>query len=355
MTPSGRRPAVTVCVPTFNGARHLRQCLESILRQTFSDFEVLVVDDQSGDGTLEIAQEYAKGDSRIRVAANDRNIWMVQNWNRCMELANGEWIKFVFQDDFIEPDCLKMMVQESRGSRLVRVCERNIVFDGVSADVQKLYEKHRARWSIRQIFLGLTDISAEAFCRAVRKYVGVNFIGEPTAVILHREVFRRFGGFNSNLIQLCDLEYWIRVGIHTGFTYIPKVLAAFRVHDEGATLVNRSERYYRTRLIDPLILMHDLAYSPAFEPLRRGDFGVAGFGLRRKLAKIAYKARRVAESAAADPSHPDSRSLEEWRRTLARYPSLEKSLYYHFVRFREYFKGDFWRSRWQSHNHRRKS
>jgi glycosyltransferase involved in cell wall biosynthesis len=104
------KPLVSVCIPTYNGAKYLKECLDSVLAQTFTDFEVLIVDDKSSDETLSIAQEYATYDPRFRVIQNECNLGLVGNWNRCVELAQGEWIKFIFQDDLIEPACLERML-----------------------------------------------------------------------------------------------------------------------------------------------------------------------------------------------------------------------------------------------------
>src|SRR5438552_8302595 len=104
------RPQVSVCIPTYNGAAYLTDCLDSVVSQTYSSFEVLVVDDCSADASAEIARTYARRDSRIRVFVNETNLGLVGNWNRCVQLARNEWIKFVFQDDLIRPECLERML-----------------------------------------------------------------------------------------------------------------------------------------------------------------------------------------------------------------------------------------------------
>ena len=94
-------PTISVCVPVYNGTKYLRECLDSILVQSFENFEVIIVDDQSTDATFDLAQEYPAQDARIRPFRNPHNLGMVENWNRCLDLASAEWIKFVFQDDLI--------------------------------------------------------------------------------------------------------------------------------------------------------------------------------------------------------------------------------------------------------------
>lgn len=72
-------PLVSICIPTYNGARYLEACLDSALTQTFRDIEVLVVDDQSTDESCQIAQAYARQDRRVKVVGNKHNLGLV--WN----------------------------------------------------------------------------------------------------------------------------------------------------------------------------------------------------------------------------------------------------------------------------------
>ncbi len=97
------RPLVSICIPTFNGARWIRECLTSALAQSYQPIEILVVDDGSTDGTVELVQSLK--DERTRVIVNEQNQGMVHCWNKCIELARGEFVKFLFQDDVLYPDC----------------------------------------------------------------------------------------------------------------------------------------------------------------------------------------------------------------------------------------------------------
>lgn len=107
-------PLVSICVPTYNGARFLSQCLDTALAQTWTDFELVIVDDRSSDGTFAIAAAYAARDSRVKLHQNDRNLGLAGNWNRCVLLSQGQWIKFLFQDDLLEPTRLARMLAVRR-------------------------------------------------------------------------------------------------------------------------------------------------------------------------------------------------------------------------------------------------
>jgi len=100
-------PTVSILIPVYNRENFISPCIESALSQNFSDFEVVVVDNCSTDGTWEICKLYADNDSRVRVFRNETNIGPVRNWLRCVEEAQGQYGKLLFSDDLMFPDFLE--------------------------------------------------------------------------------------------------------------------------------------------------------------------------------------------------------------------------------------------------------
>jgi glycosyltransferase involved in cell wall biosynthesis len=105
------RPRVSIGLPVYNGERFLRETLEAIAAQTFRDFELIISDNASMDGTHAICQEYAARDSRIRYYRNDQNLGATRNYNRVFELARGEYFKWAAHDDLFGPSFLEQCVQ----------------------------------------------------------------------------------------------------------------------------------------------------------------------------------------------------------------------------------------------------
>ena len=110
MTKNSDSPKVSILIPVFNRKNHITECIQSALDQTYPDFEVVVVDNASDDGTWEICQRFAAQDHRVKVWRNATNIGPVRNWKRCAEEAKGEFSKILFSDDTLEPICLAQMV-----------------------------------------------------------------------------------------------------------------------------------------------------------------------------------------------------------------------------------------------------
>ena len=102
---------ISVIIPVYNVAAYLPRCLDSILGQTFQDTEVLCVNDCSTDGSLEVLQQYAAQDSRVKVFSNDKNIGGALSRNVGMDNAKGEYIYFMDSDDWIEPNYLEVMLK----------------------------------------------------------------------------------------------------------------------------------------------------------------------------------------------------------------------------------------------------
>jgi glycosyltransferase involved in cell wall biosynthesis len=124
---SSRTPRVSIGVPVYNGQRYLREALDSILAQTFSDFEVVICDNASTDNTQTICEEYSARDSRVRYHRNNVNIGASGNFNRTFELSSGTYFKWAAHDDTLAPDFL---------AKGVRVLDEN-------SDVVLVYSKTR--------------------------------------------------------------------------------------------------------------------------------------------------------------------------------------------------------------------
>ncbi|MFC1510448.1 glycosyltransferase family 2 protein [Candidatus Omnitrophota bacterium] len=333
-------PKISVCIPTYNGAKYLRECLDSILAQTFRDFEILLVDDGSCDDTFHIAEEYARRDVRFRIEQNEHNLGLVNNWNRCLELAEGEWIKFVFQDDFIKETCLEKFVAKIDVGTSIICCRRDFCFDD---DIEeKVRKRYRNLLTLDNLFPEKTKISHTEFYNAALERHHINFIGEPSSVMFRREVFFQSGRFNPQLISLCDYEYWIRIAMNKGLSYIPEALATFRVHSLGTTALDRGRRAYRMNILDPLLILHEFCFNPLYEPLRAFAHNRSPvMDLNGILACETRKACHLAFYGDNKRNDLGGRRLDEWKNLVRYYPNFEmlsKKVYVHSNIFKKFLR-----------------
>jgi glycosyltransferase involved in cell wall biosynthesis len=105
------KPRVSIGIPVYNGEKYLEQALESILTQTFTDFEVIISDNASTDQTQKICQAYQLKDDRIHYFRSERNLGAAPNYNRVFELSTGDYFKWAAYDDLISPDFLLKCVE----------------------------------------------------------------------------------------------------------------------------------------------------------------------------------------------------------------------------------------------------
>ncbi|MCE5276571.1 MAG: glycosyltransferase family 2 protein [Planctomycetaceae bacterium] len=103
-------PRVSVCIPVYNGEAFLSQAIESVLAQTFTDFELIISDNASTDGTADLCRRYAAADRRIQYSRNSVNVGGPENYNRLFHMARGRYIKWLADDDLCAPEFLQQCV-----------------------------------------------------------------------------------------------------------------------------------------------------------------------------------------------------------------------------------------------------
>lgn len=125
-----KNPRVGIGLPVYNGEKYLVQAIESILAQTYTDFELIISDNASSDRTKEICQAYAADDQRIRYYRNERNLGAAPNFNRVFELSSSEYFKWAAYDDIIAPEFLSRCVEALDENPIVVLCvPRSTIID----------------------------------------------------------------------------------------------------------------------------------------------------------------------------------------------------------------------------------
>lgn len=277
-------PAVSVVIPTYNRRGLLSRAAASVLEQEFRDLELIVVDDASGDGSVESLLALAKGDERVRPLLLQRHLGTPGAVrNRGVEQATSPLIAFLDSDDRWLPEKLRLQVpfHQRSGVRITHTRERWLRNGRV---VSQKGQKHRREGDI--------------FHDALKKCI----IG-PSTVMLHRELLEEHGGFDEELEVAEDYELWLRLTAREGVGYLDRELTEKHA-GHGDQL---SERYGQIEgfRIDALrgLLLRGLLPR---ERRREARLELAG-----KLAIFAAGARkrgREAEALALE------REAESWRK-----------------------------------------
>lgn len=217
-------PSVSVCIPTYNGAAYVEQAIRSVLDQSFTDFELWVVDDASTDDTANIVQSIH--DPRLKLAQNPARLGLVGNWNRGLELARGEFVSLFHQDDVMRPGNL---------ARKIAALQNSPTVGFAFSDVQRIDAGGAVladHWFYPPPFAGTSTLTG-ADCLAALMG-GDNFIACPS-VVARRACFERMGSFNPHLPFTADLEMWLRFCLFYDVAYIETPLVQYRWHPGNET------------------------------------------------------------------------------------------------------------------------
>jgi glycosyltransferase involved in cell wall biosynthesis len=259
-------PSVSVLIPTYNYARFIGEAVESVLAQDFRDFELLILDDCSTDNTAEVARPFCARDPRVRFTANSKNLGMVNNWNHCLNQAQGRYIKFIFGDDKLcDPQALgKMIALLERHPSATLAASARTILDEDSKAVDFWRTLKNGCHNGRKVIVS---------CLVENK----NLVGEPSAVLFRKKDAQR--GFDPKLRQIVDLEMWFHLLENGNLAYTREPLCGFRVHGRQQTTVNHSAGVALKEHSD-FITNYTLAH-----PLPPKIFFSQLVGLRRLLRK----------------------------------------------------------------------
>ena len=217
-------PKVSVCIPAFNAEGYIRNALDSVFLQTYQNFEIIVVDNCSTDHTEAIVTELLPLSEKITFYKNDHNIGMAENFNKCLDYARGQYIKFLCADDLLLPGCLEKMVTGLDAHPEVSlVCGGRLSVN----EYGNSFGLHRYS-SQTQIVQGPSVITRCLF--------GGNFIGEPSAVLFRKSEL--LGRFRPELPQLMDMDVWFRLLENGHLLSIKMPLCSIRFHEDQMTIEN---------------------------------------------------------------------------------------------------------------------
>jgi glycosyltransferase involved in cell wall biosynthesis len=207
--PSPHGPKVSVVLPVWNAERYLAGAIESVLAQTFTDFELLIVDDGSTDGSAALIRRYR--DRRIRRIENEKNLGVTRSLNLGLELARGRYVARMDADDLCAPERL----------------ERQVAFLDAHPGVALVAS--RARWvDALGAEIGVIDTPADGETLRRRLRRG-NWIVHGT-VMMRAEAVRALGGYNESMERAEDYDLWLRLSERHQIAALPALLYTWRDH-----------------------------------------------------------------------------------------------------------------------------
>src|SRR5215471_11164183 len=216
------RPLVSVVTPFYNTARYLVQCIESVLTQSYPEFEYILMDNCSTDGSLEIAESYARRDARIRVIRCSEFVRQLQNYNRALaEISDAsQYCKIVQADDYIFPECLELMVQAFQQSNSIGLVSSYRLYGDMIGGAGYPYP---------------TPILPGRECGRFCLRTGIYVFGSQTTVMYRSSLVRAQNPFYNESISYADLEKCMEILTHGDFGFVHQVLSVSRIESKSIT------------------------------------------------------------------------------------------------------------------------
>lgn len=234
---------ISVILPVYNGEKFLRESIESILNQTYENFEFIIINDGSTDGSLKIINEYASKDPRIKVISRE-NKGLVDSLNEGIDLAKGKYIARMDADDISLPERLELQLNHMEENPEITILGTYIeVFGDESNEVESVN-----KWFNDKISSDNISLKISRGCP----------IAHPT--VMMKTKFAKLEKYSSYCPAIEDYELWIRT-ITKGYTItnIDKTLLKYRVHSKSKSYIEKGELTLKQRAECKLNYFYDLS------------------------------------------------------------------------------------------------
>ena len=215
-------PAVSVVMSVYNGERFLREAVESILDQSFREFEFIIVNDGSTDGSAAILNEYQSADARVKVH-HEKHAGLVPSLNRGCELAEGKYIARMDADDIAKEDRLISQLNFMECHPEIAVLGGAV--EWIDANARSL---GTCRYPSEDREIKATQLNDCA-------------VWHPT-VLLRKEVFVWAGGYRSVVVDAEDYDLWLRIGERFQLANLNQVVLKYRIHPHQVSLRKRAQQ-----------------------------------------------------------------------------------------------------------------
>lgn len=214
---------ISIVLPIYNGERFMRKSIDSVISQTYKNWELLIVDDCSTDNTASIAHEYVQKDSRIHYFKNEKNLRLPRNLNRGFSLTHGEYLTWTSDDNVFWPSALEKM-----HAALISHPEADFAY--ASCDI---IDENDKVIEYMMLYPGIE-----------KRAVGANPVG--ACFLYTRTVYETIGDYDPNALYVEDFDYWQRIFMQFKVVPIYEILYSYRSQKDALTFTRKQSEYAKT-------------------------------------------------------------------------------------------------------------
>ena len=214
---------ISIVLPVYNGEKYLRESIDSVLAQTYKNWELLIVDDCSTDSSAAIAKEYASKDRRIYYYRNENNLRLPRNLNKGFRLAKGDYLTWTSDDNKFKPTALEKMydaLKNNQNAQFVFASCRVINSEGEEIEYIMVDDKRK------------------------KQIVGHNVVG--ACFMYTRKAYEEVGEYHPDFTLVEDYDYWQRIYAKFNAVAISDILYEYRWHDGALTSTMKKDTFNKT-------------------------------------------------------------------------------------------------------------
>jgi len=243
MAKEQKKPKVSVIITTFNREKFILEAIKSVISQTFSDWEMIIIDDASTDKTERIVKDFIGGNSKIKYTKNPTNMGAPRSKNKGLELSSGTYIAPLDSDD--------VWLDQNKLQKQVEFLNVNKDYCMLGGGIMRIDAESKP----------LQKVLYPVYDSLIRKII-LQFNPFPQSTLLYRkDVALSCGGYSENYKICDDYDLWLKMGLQAKFTNIPQVLAGYRVHGGNIT---KTKRLTTTKEILEIVLNYKNKYPRSY-------------------------------------------------------------------------------------------
>ena len=263
---------VSIVIPAYNNENTIIATLESIRNQSYKNIEIIIIDDNSKDKTLQLVTEQQKKDNRIKIYHNSTNLGMIGNRNKCIQMSDGGFVKLVCADHLLDKNEIEKETEAMILNPTVNLVESDTRLIDINGRKIGFFKRYHKSGLVKGKKIARTSI------------IWNNFFGAPVNNLIRKSVLDKTGYFDEQFTYILDFDMWMKIAC-TGDVYIiHELLNSFRIRNDSNTgnLIGKDRETYvaeHQRLVDKYagelqLTRFEYAFSIWFRKFRNAAIGI---------------------------------------------------------------------------------